>query len=46
MASWLLDEAHINVGDRAMLVFFPGLHFMISLVVCPPAWQILHFSLP
>jgi acyl-CoA synthetase (AMP-forming)/AMP-acid ligase II len=33
MASWLLEESNIHAGDRVLLVFFPGLHFMISLVV-------------
>lgn len=34
MAVHLLEECKLKKGDRAMLVFFPGLHFMISLVAC------------
>ena len=30
----LTCDCGLQPGDRAMLVFFPGLHFMISLVAC------------
>ena len=34
MASFLLNSSKLKAGDRALLVFFPGLHFMASLVAC------------
>eukprot|EP00602_Paraphysomonas_sp_CaronLab_P007959 CAMPEP_0185034110 /NCGR_PEP_ID=MMETSP1103-20130426/23687_1 /TAXON_ID=36769 /ORGANISM="Paraphysomonas bandaiensis, Strain Caron Lab Isolate" /LENGTH=811 /DNA_ID=CAMNT_0027570633 /DNA_START=15 /DNA_END=2450 /DNA_ORIENTATION=+ len=34
LAVHLTCDCGLQPGDRAMLVFFPGLHFMISLVAC------------
>ena len=34
LAYHLLDSGKIKVGDRVLLVFFPGLQFMISLLAC------------
>ena len=33
LADYFLKSS-INPGDRVLLVFFPGLHFMISLLAC------------
>jgi acyl-CoA synthetase (AMP-forming)/AMP-acid ligase II len=34
LAKYLLGKGGLKKGDRAMLVFFPGLEFMISLLAC------------
>jgi len=34
LAAYLLQSCKLRAGDRALLVFFPGLHFMASLVAC------------
>ena len=34
LAQHLLEQTGIKPGERALLVFFPGLHFMISLLAC------------
>lgn len=34
LALYLLRDCKIQQGDRALLVFFPGLQFMISLIAC------------
>ena len=34
MALYLLDECKLQQGERALLVFFPGLQFMLSLIAC------------
>jgi acyl-CoA synthetase (AMP-forming)/AMP-acid ligase II len=34
LAIYLLESRELKAGDRALLVFFPGLHFMASLIAC------------
>jgi acyl-CoA synthetase (AMP-forming)/AMP-acid ligase II len=34
LASYLLNSCKLKAGDRALLVFFPGLQFMASLIAC------------
>mmetsp|Transcript_23706 Transcript_23706/g.40341 ORF Transcript_23706/g.40341 Transcript_23706/m.40341 type:complete len:814 (-) Transcript_23706:256-2697(-) len=34
MALYLINDCKLKQGERALLVFFPGLQFMISLIAC------------
>jgi acyl-CoA synthetase (AMP-forming)/AMP-acid ligase II len=34
MALYLLEDCKLKRGERALLVFFPGLQFMVSLIAC------------
>jgi acyl-CoA synthetase (AMP-forming)/AMP-acid ligase II len=34
LASYFLNSCKLKAGDRALLVFFPGLHFTASLIAC------------
>lgn len=34
LAMWIAYNSGLKKGDRALLVFFPGLHFMVSLLAC------------
>ena len=34
LAFWLINATGLSKGDRVLLVFFPGLHFTISLLAC------------
>lgn len=34
LAAYLLQSCKLRAGDRALLVFFPGLHFTASLLAC------------